>query len=96
MRRSKPELVSEVLQSFIKEFGLERGLKEAKVGTVFEELTGSRITRLTRRKYVHNRKLVVELTSSIARSELMMIRSELVAEINRKLGEQAIDSIILN
>ena len=96
MRRSKPQQINEVMQSLIKELGLEKGLKEVKVYTVFDELVGTRITNLVTRKYMSNRKLVVHLKSSIARSELMMIRNELAAEINRKLGEQAIDGIILS
>lgn len=96
MRRSKPQQLSEVMQSLIKELGLEKGLKEAEVYTVFDELVGERITKLITRRYMSNRKLVIHLKSSIARSELMMIRNELAAEINRKLSEQAIDGIILS
>lgn len=96
MRRSKPQQLNEVVQSLIKELGLEKGLKEVKVYNTFDELVGERITNLVTRKYISNRKLVVHLKSSIARSELMMIRNELAAEINRKLGEQAIDGLILS
>ena len=96
MRRSKPQLVSEVMQSLIKELGLEKGLKELRVYNTFDELVGVRITNLVTKKYISNRKLVVHLKSSIARSELMMIRNELAAEINRKLGEQLIDGLILS
>ncbi len=96
MRRSKPQLIEEVMQNLIKELGLEKGLKEVKIYTTFDELVGTRITNLVTKKYMSNRKLVVHLKSSIARSELMMIRNELAAEINRKLGEQAIDGIILS
>lgn len=96
MRRSKPQSLDEVMRTLIKELGLEKGLKEAKIYAAFEELVGVRITNLVTRKYISNRKLVVHLRSSIARSELMMIRNELAAEINRKLGEQLIDGIILS
>ena len=96
MRRSKPQQLNEVVRSLIEELGLEKGLEELKVYATFEELVGVRITSLVTRRYISNRKLVVHLKSSIARSELMMIRNELAAEINRKLGKQAIDGIILS
>lgn len=95
MRRSTPEQVNAILKEFIKEFGLERGLKEAQVYAIFEELTGKRIAKAITRKYIYNRMLVLQLSSSIARSELMMIRTELAAEINRQLGERIIDGILL-
>lgn len=84
------------MQSLIKELGLEKGLKEIKVYTAFDELVGERITKLITKKYISNRKLVVHLKSSIARSELMMIRNELAAAVNRKLGEEVIDGLILS
>ncbi len=95
MRRSTPQSMDTVIKQLIKEMGLEKGLLEAKVYATFKELTGTRVAKAVSRKYISGRMLVVELNSSIARSELMMIRNELAAAINQKLGSSVIDGIIL-
>lgn len=95
MRRSKPETIGNLLPLFVKEYELEQGLMENRVMTLWEELTGLGVAKATTAKRLKNRKLYVSLSSSVVRQELFMKRSEIVKELNRCLGKEMIEEIIL-
>ena len=53
------------------------------------------MARETLKVSVHNRVLFVSLRSAIVRSELLMLRKDIVAAINRKVGYSVIDDVVL-
>ena len=95
MRRSKTLQVNALLQLFIKEFNLEKGLLENRTLNLWDETMGAMVTKATRYKYIKDGKLFVHLTSSVIRHELFNIRTEIVKEINRRAGQEVINELIL-
>jgi hypothetical protein len=95
MRRSKPVVVSDLLALFLKETGLEKSYREYQILKIWDEILGKSISSLTIYKRIEGRKLYIQLSSSVARDELFMMRSEIVREFNRRAGEMIIDEIIL-
>jgi methionine salvage enolase-phosphatase E1 len=95
MRRSKPVIVGDLLSLFIKDSGLEKGYRDYQVLKLWNEILGDAISRATLSKRLEGRKLYVYLSSSVARDELFMRRSEIVSEINRRAGKSIIDELIL-
>jgi len=45
--------------------------------------------------YIRNRVLFVRMRSSVARSELMMRREEVVRALNREAGGSVIDELVI-
>ncbi|MDR3246608.1 MAG: DUF721 domain-containing protein [Prevotellaceae bacterium] len=95
MRRNKPVLAGDLLPLFLKDSGLEKGYRDYKILKLWDEILGVAITNATLSKRLEGRKLYVHLSSSVARAELFMMRSEIIAEINRRTGENIIDELIL-
>ena len=95
MRRNKPILVKDLLTLFVKEFNLEKGFRDYRFLKLWDEITGPSVARVTTAKKLNGTKLYIYLSSSVVRSELYMLRSELIREMNSRMGENVIDEIKL-
>lgn len=93
MERKKEEKISDILMRFLRQNQLESPLNEYRLIQSWEEVAGSAINRNTLNLKIYNQKLFVKLRSAALRSELMMRRSELVKELNHKVGANVIVDI---
>ena len=96
MRRNKTITLGEALGDLIKEYRLEKGLKEAAVLKIWENIAGKVITARTKRTYLKDGVLHIYLTSSVVRNELMMLRDALRSQINSRAGEEVVREIMLH
>lgn len=96
MRRNKTITLGEALGDLIKEYRLEKGLKDAAVLNIWEEIAGKVITARTKRIYLKDGVLHIYLTSSVLRNELMMLRDSLKSRINSRAGEEVVREIVLH
>ncbi|MDR0560215.1 MAG: DUF721 domain-containing protein [Prevotellaceae bacterium] len=95
MIRKQPVALNSLLLSIVKEKRLEEGFRQYRFFKLWDEITGQHIAKVTTYKRLDGKKLYISLASSVVRSELYMHRSEIIAELNRRTGENIIDEIIL-
>jgi predicted nucleic acid-binding Zn ribbon protein len=94
-RQNKILLLKDVLQQCILHEGWREKLLETRVLLLWDELLGHTVSRVTRKKYIFQRKFFVQLDSSIVRQQLFMMRAEIVEKLNQHAGEKVIDELIL-
>lgn len=94
MRRSNTQSLSEVLKEYIEQNRIDRKLKEIDVVQGWEELLGKTISHYTKNIYISNRILYVEITSSVVKHELFMMREEICRRINENAGQDIVSKII--
>jgi len=94
MRRSNTQSLSDVLKEYIKSTRIERKLKEVDVVESWENLLGKTIAHYTRNIYIRNKILYVEISSSVVKNELFMMREEICRKINENAGEDLVSRII--
>ena len=94
MRRSNTQSLSEVLKEYIKENRIERKLKEVDVVQSWEKLLGKTVASYTRNIYIRKKILFVEISSSVVKNELFMMREEIRRKINEQEGEEIVRTII--
>ena len=95
MRRSKTISLAEAIGDYVKEMNFTAKLNETGVIASWEEIVGKAINARTTRIYIKDKVLVVHLSSSVVRNELMMLREALVENINAKAGCEVITDIVL-
>ncbi|MGC9471741.1 MAG: DUF721 domain-containing protein [Bacteroidales bacterium] len=95
MKRSHIQSLGEIIREMLKDSVTGRKLREVQLIGAWEEVVGKTVAKRTKKLYIRNKKLYVELTSSVVRNELMMIRSSLVSALNRKVGEELVEEIVL-
>lgn len=94
MRRSNTQSLSDILKEYVKEVRIDHKLKEVDVVQSWESLLGKTIAHYTRNIYIRKKILFVEISSSVAKNELFMMREEIRRKINEKAGEEIIKTII--
>jgi predicted nucleic acid-binding Zn ribbon protein len=95
MRKSQTQNISQIISSILAANGLEDKLAETRLIQSWEELLGKSVKRLTKSLYIKNRTLFVNLNSSVVRSELTMIKKDMIVRLNEKAGKSVIDDIVL-
>ena len=95
MKRTWERSIRDLIQQSFNENKLNDGLDKVRVKSIWKEVCGTYIANATTDIYIDSSKLFVSVNSSIIRSELSLIRSELVKRINTNLGRKFINEIIL-
>lgn len=94
MRRSNTQSLSDILKEYVKSTHIERKLKEVDVVQSWENLLGKTIAHYTQNIYIRNKILYVEISSSVVKNELFMMREEICRKINENAGDEIIKRII--
>jgi len=90
MRRKNAQSIGDALREYVREMKMERKLKEVDIVQSWEDLLGKTIARYTRNIYISRGILYVEISSSVVKNELLMMREE----IRRKMNEQAHEELV--
>ncbi len=94
MKRSNTEALSDVLNAFLRQNGLETPLNQYRLVESWTEVVGKTIARYTGDLFIKNQTLYVKVTSPSLKSDLMMGRSSLVRQLNRHVGAYVISDIV--
>jgi hypothetical protein len=95
MRKSNTQKINDILKEYIEHMMIGRKLKEVSIVHSWEDLLGKTVASRTKSIYIKNKVLFVELSSSVVRNELMMIRQDIINRMNEKAGEKIIEKIVL-
>ncbi|MDR2009863.1 MAG: DUF721 domain-containing protein [Bacteroidales bacterium] len=96
MRRSETLPINELLKLCIKQNSkLEDGIDNVRIKAIWKNVAGEHIFKATKEIYVSDKSLVIAVSSSIIRGEILLIRSELVKRINYEIGRNFVSEIIL-
>lgn len=94
MRRSNTQSLSDVIREYVKGTSIEGKLKEVDVVQSWEELLGKTIAHYTRNISLKSKVLFVEISSSVVKNELFMMREEIRRKLNERAGEEMVSKII--
>jgi predicted nucleic acid-binding Zn ribbon protein len=95
MRRSKTISLAEAMKDYIREMNLEDKLQEVNLVNSWGEIVGKAISSRTSKVYVKDHVLYVQLNSSVARNELLMLKEALKEKLNDRAGKEVIKDIVL-
>jgi len=95
MKRQNTAILKDVIDELIRKEGLEEGLLRSRLYDLWDDMLGVTVAKNTRNKYLKDRKLIVELDSSVVRNQLFMMRQEIVTQLNKQLGKALIDELVL-
>ncbi len=95
MRRTDSRTLREIIGEILKEYQIDRKLKERDLIRQWEEVAGINVSRSTSAIYIREGTLYVSIRSSVIRNELIWIRDELRKELNRRAGEELIRELVI-
>lgn len=94
MFRRKLEPISELILRYLREEGLETPLNQYRIVSLWGNVVGEKFLNLTEDIYIKNQTLYVKLSSSVARSELLMSKNKLIEELNKRVKAQVLYDIV--
>jgi len=95
MRKKNEMPLGDAIKAYLKVMGLDRKLKEKQLINSWEDTLGKAVANSTQNMYINSRVLFVQLSSSIIRQEIQMMKTALIARLNQNVGEQIITDIVL-
>ena len=87
--------LSEVLNAFIKENKLQKGIDKVMVKKAWEKIMDNGVNNYTTALELRNDTLFVSLSSSVLREELSHGKSKIIDMINEELKKDLVKNIVL-
>jgi len=91
-RRSVQDIGS-VLNAFLRQKGLETPLLQKRLIDSWGKVAGKVVERYTGEKFIKNQTLFVKITNPALRTDLSMMRTQLVKQLNDAVGAMLITEI---
>ena len=95
MKRENTQLISVILQEFIKEEQLEDGLNRVRIFGTWDLVVGNIGAKATTAKFFKDGILYCTVNSSIIRTQLFYRKEDIVAQMNRMLNGDIVKKLIL-
>jgi predicted nucleic acid-binding Zn ribbon protein len=95
MRKSQTQKISDVVREYLHELQIDRKLKEVNLVSHWELTMGKTVAVRTDKIYIKNRILYIHVTSSVLKTELLMMRQQIVDKLNENAGEKLIDELVI-
>lgn len=77
----------------LRQQGLEMPLQQKRLIDAWEDVAGQTVARYTADKTIRNQTLYVKITNPALRSDLSMMRSQLVKQLNARVGGMVIADV---
>ena len=85
--------LDDIVNQLLRQEGLETPLNERRLIDAWETVAGATIARYTTDKFIRNQVLFVNILNPALRSELSMMKTQLVDRLNAVIGARVITDI---
>ncbi len=93
MFRRKPQDIESLVRQIIRDNGMETPLLQRRLVHLWDEVAGDLVASYTESKEIRNQTLWVKIQNPAVRADLQMRRTQLVAQLNNRVGASIISDI---
>ncbi|MFY0604164.1 MAG: DUF721 domain-containing protein [Flavobacteriaceae bacterium] len=94
-RENESFSVKDLMNSFIKENNLSKGMQKLKIEEAWAKLMGQGVASYTDSVLLQNKTLIIKLSSSVLREELSYGKDKIIKMLNDEMGEQVVSKLML-
>lgn len=94
MKEKEPRTLGEALGRAMRELGLGPKMRQYDVVNLWPSIVGEQIALVAKAESIANGKLLVRVTHSTWRNELLFLKTELITRINTVMKEEIVKDII--
>ena len=87
--------IEDLMQNFIKENNLSKGMQKIKVEETWHKMMGPGVATHTTSVKLQNKTLIIHLNSSVLREELSYGKEKIIKMMNVEIGEEVISKLML-
>ena len=85
--------LKEIIEELMDEYRLSAKLREMRIQKIWTRIVGQYVASQTEEITFKNRRLAVTIKSAALRNELSFAKTKIIKNINRLLGEEAVEDI---
>ena len=89
------EHIRKIILPIIDDMGIDKPIKKYQALREWSSIVGDKINAVTEPVRVENGKMFVRVKSDAWRNEIFFLKDQILRELNKKLGKQIIQDIIL-
>lgn len=93
MKRSL-QAAGDIIPAVLERAGVEEGFRRHKALLHWDDVVGDKIARKARPRELQGKTLIVNVESSAWVHELTYLKSDIIRELNRRVGGGAIDKLV--
>ena len=94
MKRSDAKSIAEIIGDFMQQEDIEATMLEHKALSMWAQVAGPGVNRLTTERYVDEGVITVKISSAALRNDLMLSRTAIINQLNQLVGKPVIREII--
>ena len=94
-RRSDAQPLKAAIEQFLEKYRLKDKVNEARLIAAWDKVVGEMVAKRTSGLNIRDKVLYVRVESAPLKSELMFARSKLIIALNREVGGNVINEIVL-
>ncbi|MCK9202815.1 MAG: DUF721 domain-containing protein [Bacteroidales bacterium] len=95
MRKSNEKPIKVAIEEFFEKYHLNNKMSQAQVLASWESVVGEIVAKNTKRLNIQGKTLYVKVESAALKNELMYARNKIIQGLNKAVGSNVIDEIIL-
>ena len=95
MRGNNNRVIGDIIRKLMKNPKLAGKLDELDALQAWDEIIGNQICKYVADQKIYKGTLYVKLKSAVVRNELSYKKSELISQINNRLGKKLLTNIVL-
>lgn len=85
----------ELMNEFTQQKNIKKPLQEATVVNLWQPLMGDLINKYTEKIFVKNKVLFIQVSQAALKNELLYLQEQIIEKINKEIGEEAINKVVL-
>ncbi len=95
MKQAAGQPLGAAIKEFLQTYHLEEKVNEQRLVNAWSGVLGKLVSNHTRRLYIRNRILYVEIDSSALRNELDYSREKIITALNKEVKAEVITDLVL-
>ncbi len=94
MSRTNDKTLKEAMAQLLNVYRLKGKFDETNVIAAWEEVMGVAVANRTKEIFIKDKKLFVRIESSVIKNQLVMMRSQIIENLNQKSGTVVVTEIV--
>lgn len=94
MNRTNDKTLKEAMAQMLNVYRLKGKFDETNVIAAWEDVMGVAVANRTKEIFIKDKKLFVRIESSVIKNQLVMMRSQIIENLNQKSGNVVVTEII--
>jgi predicted nucleic acid-binding Zn ribbon protein len=96
MSKSNESTIKQAIEHLLNAYHLKDGIVAVRLKNCWEEVMGKAIAKHTTQIRIDKKTIFISLNSSVLRQELSFSKENIINLLNEKLGENLIETVVLN